>query len=89
MIDEITIASNRGHPAVCKGCAKDIKQLEVRGVQKNATFNSYFCMKCAKLQLETANDKIIEMKEEFERLDKMNKKEREDYLQRVRLLKKL
>lgn len=89
MIDEITIASNRGHPAVCKGCKKDIKQLEVRGVQKNDTFNSYFCKKCVKIQLETANNKIIEMKKEFKRLDKMNTKEKEDYLLRVKIIKSL
>ena len=89
MIDEITISGQRGNLAICKGCRKKIKYLKVRGVQKAEPYNSYYCKKCAKGQLETGEDKIRDMKKEFKRISEMNVGEKEDYLQRIKLLKQL
>lgn len=89
MIDEVTIASNRGAPATCKNCKKRIRGLTVRGLQETKNYNNYVCEKCLIKELDTAISRVEENKKEYERLSKMDKKERMEYLNRLKILKKL
>ena len=86
MIDDITISSNRGNPAICKKCGKKIKYLSIRGVQEGGAYPLYFCKKCSESKLEIGNKKLKYMKKEFERLCKMNKEGKEDYLNRIKII---
>ncbi len=89
MIDDINISSNRGNPAICKKCGKKIRYLAVRGVQEGGVYPMYFCKGCSKSKLEVGEEKLKYMKEEFERLCNLNKKGKEDYLNKVKILTNL
>jgi len=89
MIDEIEIAPSN-HKARCVKCNKDINRLEIRGKRYHVKAHpEYICEKCLKKEIVGINVYVYEIKKEFYKFSKMKNDEKEEYLNRLKMLKKL
>lgn len=89
MIDKIGISPQLGMTSICRGCGEKVGRIKVRGIQKSFSYTNYFCFKCTKEQLLGANEKIKNLKKEFIKLSRFNKKERKMHLRKLKMLNNL
>ncbi len=89
MIDKIGISPQLGMQSLCRGCGNKIGRIKVRGIQESFSYTNYFCFKCTKEQLLGANEKIKNLKKEFVKLSRLNKREKKMYLHKLKILESL
>ncbi len=88
MVDKIQISPSKR--AKCVKCENYINKFEVRGKkQLRATHPEYICEKCLKEELSNANNEIENLKKEFDKFSQMNEKQKEIYLNKLKILKNL
>ena len=89
MIDEIEIAISN-HKASCVKCGKEILRLEIRGKRNHVKAHpEYICEKCLKKELEEVDNEVNKIKKEFNKFSNMKDSEKEGYLNRLKILRKL
>ena len=89
MVDEIEISPSN-HKARCVICEKFINRLEIRGKKSHTKSHpEYTCEKCLIKEVENLDDNVKEIKGDLSKFLKMNNEAKEDFLNRLKILKKL
>lgn len=89
MIENIQISPPKYRRAGCKKCKKKIQPLEVRGVFQGSLYQGYLCKNCTKEELSKMPQHIKQMKKMYEKLEKMDEKEKINYLLKLKIIEKL